>query len=62
MSIVQEKFRRQMMVTGLKVPRQVAPLTSRRSRAAGTCVCRNGGWFDLKGICINCGGVKPPPA
>lgn len=37
-------------------------LTSRRSRPAGPCVCRNGGWFDFRNICINCGGYKPPPA
>ncbi len=37
-------------------------LTSRRSRAAFNCACKRGGWFDLQNICINCGGIKPPPA
>uniref|UniRef100_A0A6M3K0T6 Uncharacterized protein n=1 Tax=viral metagenome TaxID=1070528 RepID=A0A6M3K0T6_9ZZZZ len=26
------------------------------------CACKPVGWFDFKGFCINCGGVKPPAA
>ena len=38
-------------------------LTSRSSRAAGTCICKDGGLFDFgnSNICINCGGTYPPP-
>ena len=39
-------------------------LTSRRSRAADSCACKDGGLFDFgnSNICINCGGTIPPPA
>ncbi len=39
-------------------------LTSRRSRAADVCACKDGGLFDFgdSNICINCGGINPPPA
>jgi len=29
---------------------------------AEACGCKNGGWFDFKNICINCGGSKTPAA
>lgn len=39
-------------------------LTSRSSRAAEACTCKDGGLFDFgnSNICINCGGTVPPPA
>ncbi len=51
----------ELVKEGLSLERK-RNLTSRRSRAAFNCACKRGGWFDLQNICINCGGIKPPPA